>query len=110
MVREIMRDQIFLSQKLEEVKKDEDYKGIVQDLKDTLAAHTERCVGMTANMIGVKKQVIIVSIGFAPMILINPKIVKRSGRYETEEGCLSLMGVRKCVRFKNITVEYFDEN
>lgn len=108
MIREIVRDQLFLSQKLDPVTKDDDYRQIADDLKDTLQANSKTCVGMTANMIGVKKQIIVVSLGFAPMILINPRIVKKSGKYETEEGCLSLDGLRKCTRYKNITVEYLD--
>lgn len=104
MVRDVMRDQLFLSQKSEPATKDDIQ--IVDDLKDTLQANSKTCVGMTANMIGVKKQIIVVSLGFAPMVLINPKIVKKSGEYETEEGCLSLDGVRKTKRYKNITVEY----
>ena len=63
---------------------------------------------MAANMIGIKKQIIVVSLGFAPMILINPKIVKKTGEYEAEEGCLSLDGVRKVKRYRDITVEYQD--
>ena len=106
MVREVMRDQIFLSQKSELATKED--MQIAEDLKDTLQANSKTCVGMAANMIGVKKQIIVVSLGFAPMILINPKIVKKSGEYETEEGCLSLDGVRKTKRYKNITVEYQD--
>ncbi len=108
MIRNIMKDQIFLSKVSEDVSKTDDYNSIAQDLKDTLKAHEDECVGMAANMIGIRKKMIIVTLGFAPMILINPKIVKKSGQYETEEGCLSLTGVRKCTRYKNITVEYYD--
>lgn len=80
------------------------------DLKDTLQANSKTCVGMTANMIGGKKQIIVASLGFAPMILINPRIVKKSGKYETEEGCLSLTGVRKCTRYKDVNAGYLDMN
>lgn len=106
MIRDIMRDQLFLSQKSETATK-EDLQ-VAEDLKDTLQANCKACVGMAANMIGVKKQIIVVSLGFAPMVLINPPIVKKSGEYETEEGCLSLDGLRKVKRYKNITVEYQD--
>lgn len=81
---------------------------VAEDLKDTLQANSKTCVGMAANMIDVKKQIIIVSLGFAPMIMFNPKIVKKSGEYETEEGCLSLEGLRRVKRYQNITVEYQD--
>ena len=108
MVREVMRDQLFLSQKSEPATKDD--LQIAEDLKDTLQANSKTCVGMAANMVGEKKQIIVVSLGFASMILINPRIVKKSGEYETEEGCLSLDGVRKTKRYKNITVEYQDMN
>ena len=65
---------------------------------------------MAANMIGVKKRIIIVSMGFADLVLINPVLLEKAGAYETEEGCLSLDGVRKTTRFKDIEVEYLDEN
>ena len=106
MVKEVMRDQFFLSQKSEPATNDDLH--IAEDLKDTLEANSKTCVGMAANMIGVKKQIIVVSLGFAPMVLINPRIVKKSGEYEAEEGCLSLAGMRKTKRYKNITVEYQD--
>lgn len=110
MIKNIVRDQMFLSKKLEMVKKSDNYMAIVQDLQDTLKANEETCVGMTSNMIGYNKQIVIVSLGLMPMILINPKIVQKSGKYETEEGCLSLDGVRKCTRYSEITVEFFDVN
>ena len=108
MVRDVVRDQLFLSQKSEPATKDD--LQIAEDLKDTLQVNSATCVGMAANMIGIKKQIIVVSLGFAPMVLINPRIVKKSGEYETEEGCLSLDGKRKTKRYKNITVEYLDVN
>jgi len=79
-----------------------------QDLQDTLKANQDRCVGMAANMIGVKKRVIIVSMGFMNVVMYNPVILKKEGPYETEEGCLSLEGVRKTTRYRNIEVEYLD--
>ena len=104
MIRTVVRDRLFLSQKSEPAGK-EDLQ-VAEDLKDTLQANSRTCVGMAANMIGIKKQIIVVSLGFAPMILINPKIVKKTGEYEAEEGCLSLDGVRRVKRYRDITVEY----
>ena len=83
-----MKDILFLGQKCQPAAKEDLY--IANDLRDTLQAHKDRCVGMAANMIGYKKRIIIVSAGFVDMVLINPEIVGRSGEYETEEGCLSL--------------------
>ena len=80
------------------------------DLLDTLKAHEEECVGMAANMIGVRKNIIAVHMGFMNVLMYNPKIIKRSGAYETEEGCLSLAGVRKCMRYQEIEVQYQDIN
>ena len=83
---------------------------MVQDLIDTLNANHDRCVGMAANMIGVKKQIIVVAVGSFSIPMINPVITKKSGKYETEEGCLSLDGVRPCTRYKEIEVDYLDRN
>ena len=77
---------------------------------DTLAANREGCVGMAANMIGVKKRVIIVNMGFVDVVMFNPVLVKKELPYETEEGCLSLPGVRKTTRYQTIEVEYLDMN
>lgn len=108
MIKPIMRDVFFLNQKSESATK-EDIQTAV-DLLDTLKAHEDSCVGMAANMIGVKKCIIAVNMGFLNVAMINPKIVKKSGKYETEEGCLSLEGVRKCTRYQKIEVEYQDMN
>ena len=81
-----------------------------KDLQDTLAAHREGCVGMAANMIGYKKRTIIVSMGFMDLIMNNPVILSKTDSYETEEGCLSLLGTRKTTRYKEIEVEYEDIN
>ena len=108
MVKKIMRDPLFLAQK--SVDATEDDKQVVTDLLDTLRANLDHCVGMAANMIGVKKRIIAVNMGFMNVAMFNPKIVKRNGKYETEEGCLSLDGVRKCVRYQEIKVEYEDIN
>ena len=108
MVREICKDEAFLAQKSECATADD--LGVAQDLLDTLFAHKDGCVGMAANMIGVKKCIIAVNMGFMNVAMFNPKIVKRSGKYETEEGCLSLTGVRKCTRYQEIEVQYQDVN
>ena len=106
MIRTIQRDILFLSQKSEEATQKDIQIG--KDLQDTLSANRERCVGMAANMIGVKKRIIIVSLGFVNLVMYNPVILKKDSPYETEEGCLSLDGVRKTVRYENIEVEWLD--
>lgn len=108
MIRSVMKDVVFLSQKSEPATEAD--KQVVQDLLDTLKANEEGCVGMAANMIGIKKRIIAVSIGFANVAMINPVIVKKSGVYETEEACLSLIGVRNTTRYKEIEVEFQDMN
>lgn len=108
MVKEIVRDIFFLGQKSEPATKADIQVGI--DLQDTLSANREGCVGMAANMIGVKKNVIIVNMGFVDVVMFNPIIIKKDSPYETEEGCLSLEGVRKTTRYENIVVEYYDMN
>ena len=100
MVKPIVKDILFLGQK--SVPATQLDMNVVNDLRDTLAANCERCVGMAANMIGYKKNMIIVSAGPVDMIMINPVICSKSGRYETEEGCLSLEGKRKTTRYKKI--------
>ena len=85
-------------------------KQVAIDLLDTLKANEAGCVGMAANMIGVKKRIIAVNMGLFNIAMFNPKIVKRTGAYETEEGCLSLDGVRSCRRYQEIEVEYQDMN
>ena len=79
---------------------------VVQDLMDTLSANAEHCVGMAANMIGVHKRILVFSAGPFNVAMINPVMVKKSGPYEAEEGCLSLPGVRKTTRYKTIELEY----
>lgn len=108
MIKSVMKDVIFLNQK-SEMATEADMQ-VVQDLLDTLKANEAGCVGMAANMIGVKKRIIAVSMGFADIAMINPVIVKKSGEYETEEGCLSLIGVRETTRYKDIEVEFQDMN
>lgn len=108
MIKSIVKDILFLGQK--SIPSTPEDKQVAQDLKDTLAAHQEECVGMAANMIGYKKCTIIVSMGFINMIMHNPVMISRSGEYDTEEGCLSLTGTRPCKRYKEIEVRYQDEN
>lgn len=106
MVKQIVRDVFFLSQKSEPATKDDLQIGY--DLMDTLKANCEHCVGMAANMIGSRKNIIIVNMGMIDVVMFNPVIVKKDTMYETEEGCLSLDGVRKTTRYQNIEVEYYD--
>ena len=106
MVRTIMKDQFFLAQKSEPATREDLY--LAQDLQDTLAANRDRCVGMAANMIGVRKRAIIVHMGISNVVMFNPKITRKEGPYETEEGCLSLPGERETTRYETITVEYTD--
>ena len=106
MIRQIMRDPMFLGQKSEEASKED--ISIAEDLKDTLAANREHCVGMAANMIGIKKRIIIANVGIGDIVMFNPVITKKDSPYETEEGCLSLAGVRKTTRYRNIELEFTD--
>lgn len=109
MVKEIVRDTFFLAQKSEPA--DRDDVQVIQDLLDTIKANANRCVGMAANMIGVRKTILVVLIDKHYLIMVNPKIVSQSSQiYETEEGCLSLNGQRKVKRYKSITVEFLDRN
>ena len=101
-----MRDVIFLSQKAEPATEAD--RQIAVNLLDTLKANEERCVGLAANMIGEKKAIIAVNMGIVNVAMLNPVIVKKSGPFETEEGCLSLTGVRRTRRYKEIEVEYQD--
>ena len=107
MVKQIVKDPLFLQQKSEPATEAD--KQVIVDLMDTLKANQGRCVGMAANMIGVKKQIIVVAAGLIIFPMINPVITKKTGKYETEEGCLSLEGVRPCVRYKEIEVDYLDQ-
>ena len=108
MVKPIVKDVFFLGQKSEPATKADLQVG--RDLQDTLKAHRAECVGMAANMIGVKKNIIIVNMGFIDVVMFNPVIVSKSGPFETEEGCLSLTGVRPCTHYQSIEVEYYDFN
>ncbi len=108
MVKPIVKDVFFLGQKSTAATKAD--MQVALDLQDTLRANRERCVGLAANMIGVKKNVIIVNMGFIDVVMFNPVIVKKDTPYQTEEGCLSLEGVRPTTRYENIEVEYMDMN
>ena len=108
MVRTIVKDIFFLGQKSEPATKSDISVG--KDLQDTLEVNRAGCVGMAANMIGVKKNIIVVAVGPFQFAMINPKITKKSGIFETEEGCLSLDGVRPCKRYKEIEVDYLDQD
>ena len=109
MIKELVHDTIFLAGRSEPATKEDLL--IAQDLLDTLIAHREGCVGMAANMIGVRKCIIafLDETGRTPTytVMLNPQIVAKSGIYETEEGCLSLLGgPRKCKRYKTIKVQF----
>ena len=105
MVKELMHDPIFLGQ-VSEVATQDDLQ-TAQDLLDTLIAHKDECVGMAANMIGIKKRIICFDASGTYMTMFNPEIIKFSESYETEEGCLSLLGgPRKTKRYKKIKVRY----
>ena len=105
MVKELMHDPIFLGLKSEKATK-EDLQ-TAEDLLDTLTAHKDGCVGMAANMIGVRKRIIAFDNDGKYMVMFNPEIIKKSDAYETQEGCLSLLGgPRKCKRYKTIKVQW----
>ena len=109
MIKELMHDPIFLAGKSEIATKED--LPIAQDLLDTLMAHKETCVGMAANMIGVKKRIIafLDESGRTPVytVMLNPEIIQKDGAYDKEESCLSLLGgPRKCKRYKTIKVQY----
>ncbi len=107
MVREVVTDMFFLGQKSEPATKDD--LQVAADLLDTVRANADRCVGMAANMIGIRKTILVALIGKEYVVMINPKIMDKTKlSYETEEGCLSLEGVRTAKRYKAITVEYLD--
>ena len=107
MIREICRDETFLSQKAAPATADD--LATAQDLLDTLTAHKDSCVGMAANMIGVCQRIIAFDNEGTYLVMFNPVIVRQSGPYEAEEGCLSLSGVRKTKRFQTIKVQWQNE-
>ena len=107
MIREICRDETFLAQKAAPATADD--LATAQDLLDTLTAHKDGCVGMAANMIGVNKRIIAFDNAGTYMVMFNPVIVRQSGPYEAQEGCLSLSGVRKTKRFQTVKVQWQNE-
>ena len=107
MIKPIVKDPIFLAQKSAPVTVLD--LPVAQDLRDTLAAHRDGCVGMAANMIGVAKRIIIFDDNGSATVMFNPEIVKCSEPYEAEEGCLSLPGTRKAKRYRSIKVQYQNE-
>ena len=107
MIREIVRDEAFLSIPSAEASKED--LPIAYDLLDTLIANADGCVGLAANMIGEQKRIIAIDNDGEYLVMINPEIIKKNGAYETEEGCLSLDGVRKTKRYKSIKVKWQNE-
>ena len=107
MVCPIMRDPLFLSQPSDRATPAD--RAVITDLLDTLCAHHDGCVGMAANMIGVRKRIIAVSMGPVNVAMVNPVIVRHSGPYEAQEGCLSLTGTRKTKRFQTIKMQWQNE-
>ncbi len=108
MIKNIVHDTKFLAIRSIDATIDDKY--IIDDLKDTLLLNKSRCVGMAANMIGYHKNIIIFEDKNKNyQIMVNPTIIKKEQEYETEEGCLSLEGVRKTKRYKKIKVKYLDE-
>ena len=108
MIKPIVKDVLFLGEKSTMATKDDIQ--VVNDLIDTLRANLDGCVGMAANMIGVKKNIIVFAMGEMIVPMINPVIIKKENSYITEESCLSLEGFRQTKRYETIEVEYFDKN
>lgn len=108
MIKPIVKDVLFLGEKSTMATKDDIQ--VVNDLIDTLRANLDGCVGMAANMIGVKKNIIVFAMWEMIVPMINPVIIKKENSYITEESCLSLEGFRQTKRYETIEVEYFDKN
>ena len=108
MVKKIVKGQHIFARKAQPATEAD--KQVVTDLLDTLGANRETCVGMAANMIGVNKAIIVVAAGPFAFAMVNPVITRKSGAYQTEEGCLSLDDVRPCTRYEEIEVDYLDAN
>ena len=107
MIRDICKDELFLARKAAPALPED--LPIAQDLLETLSAHKDDCVGMAANMIGVAKRIIAFESEDGYLVMFNPVILKKSGPYETEEGCLSLTGTRKTKRWQTIKVQWQNE-
>lgn len=108
MIKPIMKSEFFLRLPSEDAGPDDAATG--QDLLDTLHEHERECVGLAANMIGVRKRIICVKDGSKSLLMYNPLILEQVNAYQTSEGCLSLIGERPCTRYRRIKVEYLDEN
>lgn len=108
MIKPIVKDVLFLGEKSEVATKED--MAVVDDLIDTLRANLDGCVGLAANMIGVKKRIIVFAVGSVIVPMINPVILKKEKSYVTEESCLSLTGFRETTRYETIEVEYFDKS
>lgn len=107
MIKPICKDTFILSRKSVPATKAE--LSVVGDLLDTLQVNADRCVGMAANMIGINKRILVFRVGAMNIPMINPTIVKQADSYEAEEGCLSLDGVRKAIRYRTIEVEFLNQ-
>lgn len=107
MIRPVVRSEMLLKAKARDASEAD--AGLAEDLRDTLEANAERCVGMAANMIGAPVRVIAFKDGDATRVMYNPEVISRSGAFEAEEGCLCLEGTRTATRYRNITVRYQDE-
>jgi len=108
MIKQIVKDVLFLGQKSEAATKNDIV--VIDDLIDTLSANLEHCVGLAGNMIGAKKRILVFTVGNLIVPMINPVILKKEKLYETEESCLSLFGSRKTKRYEMIEVEYLDKD
>lgn len=106
MIQPINHDQTSLQQVSQPATSSDDQ--VARDLIDTLQAHRDNCVGMAANMIGIHKRIIAVSLGPATIAMLNPQIISKNGQYQTTEGCLSLSGERPTTRFQHIVVRFED--
>ncbi|MBM7642893.1 peptide deformylase [Streptococcus loxodontisalivarius] len=106
MIKPICKDTFFLAQTSQEATKDDLY--LAQDLQDTLEANKEACVGMAANMIGIKKRVIIINMGLGNLVMFNPVVINKALPFDAEESCLSLTGSRKTVRYQRLEVSFYD--
>ena len=108
MIKPIMKDILFLQQKSQEASQAD--LSIGKDLQDTLLAHQDACVGLAANMIGVQKRIIIVSLGFGHLVMYNPVLISKAKPYQTTESCLSLVGSRPTTRYEEIVVGYRNQD
>ena len=108
MIKPIMKDVFFLQQKSEPATEAD--RQVIVDLLDTLQANAAGCVGMAANMIGVRKRIIVVNLGLMNLAMVNPVITQKRRPYSAEEGCLSLAGTRRTTRYEEIEVAYLDQN